>query len=192
MWAPGQLRGLGVSLDRILGGPSSEPFFRGGGDLTRGLHQPLPPKLKARPPLSLFTSNRRPLPCTCRRRASVLQHTLPQLATAPQKTMYPRDTCALEESYPGNTALGCRTYLLTWTRKCATASGTTTRHPFRPAAGHEWSGDSHPIAGFRWVFSRVHTVAVPLAMPMDNARGPSPALSLYLNLLPKLTEYVLS
>ena len=47
----GHLRGSGVSLGRILEGPSIEPFFWGGG-LARGLYRTLRPplQLKARPP----------------------------------------------------------------------------------------------------------------------------------------------
>ena len=39
----GHLRGPGVSLGRILGGPSIAPLFRGGGVLARGLCRPPPP-----------------------------------------------------------------------------------------------------------------------------------------------------
>ena len=54
---PDHLRGPGVSLGRMLGGPSIEPFFGGGGGLARGaVSTPAPPPpptgLKARPPLS--------------------------------------------------------------------------------------------------------------------------------------------
>ena len=48
---PGHLQSPGVSLGRILGGPSIEPFFGGGGGLASGLFRPQPPDLKARPPL---------------------------------------------------------------------------------------------------------------------------------------------
>ena len=55
----------GVSLGRILGGPSIEPFL-GGGRLARGLYRapPLPsPKLKAGPPMSLTRLTSLSPPC---------------------------------------------------------------------------------------------------------------------------------
>ena len=47
---PGHLRGLGVSLGRILGGPSIEPFCWGVWSSQRAVSTPSPAKLKARPP----------------------------------------------------------------------------------------------------------------------------------------------
>ena len=52
---PGHLRGPGVSLGRILGGPSIEPFF--GGGLARGLYRHPPPQ-SAPPPHQLSPTPR--------------------------------------------------------------------------------------------------------------------------------------
>ena len=45
---PGHLRGPRVSLGRIFGGPSIDPFF-GGGGLARGLYRPPPRKVESPP-----------------------------------------------------------------------------------------------------------------------------------------------
>ena len=58
----GHLRGPGVSLGRILGVLSIEPFLGEGGGLARGLYQPPPLQLKARLPQTRirWDSPRRP------------------------------------------------------------------------------------------------------------------------------------
>ena len=50
-FGPGHLRGPGVSLGRILGVLSIEPFLGEGGGLARGLYRPPPPQLQALLPL---------------------------------------------------------------------------------------------------------------------------------------------
>ena len=52
-FVPGHLRGPGVSLSRILGGPSIEPFF-GGGSSQRAVSTSPPPPVENRPPLPML------------------------------------------------------------------------------------------------------------------------------------------
>ena len=117
---PGQLRGPGVSLGEILGGPSIKPFFGIGGGLARGLYRPTPPpKLKARPPPVGGYPGNGPFSPAVVSHQFRLRPVLPLCPRAP-----PRPPCQAR-------AL-CHAPLRTTPRRCAGA-GRSQRAPWPPS-----------------------------------------------------------